>query len=206
VAVTAALAMSALVAVPAAAQEAEPTSAEPITVVGVDYAYQGLPTSLPVGTELGFANEGVELHEMIIARVSDDATESLEELLAMGDEAMASGKVEIVGQGPLIALPGGTAMGTLPLAREGRYAALCFIPTGAVPSVFEEAGVDITAMGPETDVATLPPEIQAIMGNPPHLAFGMVQEFTVTAEGTEVGPLPEPMPAEVEAEAPAASE
>jgi hypothetical protein len=28
------------------------------------------------------------------------------------------------------------------------------------------------------------------MANPPHRAQGMIQEFVVTAEGTEVGPLP----------------
>jgi len=37
----------------------------------------------------------------------------------------------------------------------------------------------------------MPPEVQAIMANPPHFALGMIQEFTVTPAGTEVGPLPE---------------
>ena len=48
-------------------------------------------------------------------------------------------------------------------------------------------------LGPETDPTTLPAEVQAIMSNPPHLAVGMLQEFNVTAAGTEPGPLPEPM-------------
>ena len=44
----------------------------------------------------------------------------------------------------------------------------------------------------QPDPADLPPEVQEVMANPPHLAAGMIQEFTVTPAGTEVGPLPEP--------------
>ena len=49
----------------------------------------------------------------------------------------------------------------------------------------------LESLGPDTDPADMPPEVQAIMANPPHMALGMIQEFVVTAEGTEVGPLPE---------------
>ena len=41
------------------------------------------------------------------------------------------------------------------------------------------------------DPTTLSEEAQAILSNPPHLAAGMIQEFTVTAAGTEFGPMPE---------------
>ena len=57
-----------------------------------------------------------------------------------------------------------------------------------------ELGVDPSVLGPDTDPSTLSPEVQAfieeVMANPPHMAQGMIQEFVVTAEGTEVGPLP----------------
>jgi hypothetical protein len=100
---------------------------------------------------------------------------------------MAEGLVEMVGDMPLFAAPGTTAEGTRTLESEGRYVVLCFIPQGLTDmSVLEQ-------LGPDANPEDLPPEIQAIMANPPHLALGMVQEFTVTPAGTEVGPLPEPV-------------
>jgi hypothetical protein len=138
-----------------------------------------------------FRNDGAEIHEIAVARIADDTTESLEELLAMGDEALASGKVVLVGDGPLVVGPGETAEGALTLEQEGRYVALCFLPQGFDPAVLAAAGVDLSSLGPDTDPTTLPEDVQAIMANPPHLAAGMIQEFTVTAAGTEPGPLPE---------------
>jgi plastocyanin len=181
---------------PATDAEATATDVVALEVSGVDYAFVGLPTSVPAGTNLGFTNNGAEFHEIVVARVADDTTESLEELLAMGDAALTEGKVEIVGEGPLFANPGETAAGTLALEREGRYVALCFIPQGFVPSELEALGITPEMMGPDTDPTTLPPEVQAIMANPPHLALGMLQEFTVTAAGTEPGPLPAAPPEE----------
>ena len=163
------------------------TDGSVVEVIGVEYAFQGLPTSLPVGTDLGFTNAGAEVHEMIVARIADGTTETIDELLAMegeGRDPVAEGLVEIIGGMPLFAAPATTAEGTLPLDREGRYAVLCFIPQGLTDmSVLE-------SMGPDADPADAPPEVQAIMANPPHLALGMLQEFTVTAAGTEPGPLP----------------
>jgi hypothetical protein len=187
-------------AAPVAAQEASPDSAmdmEGLTVEvgGVEYAYTGLPTSLPAGTELTFRNDGAELHELVVLRIADGVTESLEELLAMeaeGRDPMAEGLVEFIGGAPLIANPGEVAEGSLPLEREGSYVALCFIPQGFVPSELAALGVTLEMLGPDTDPADLPPEVQEVMANPPHLAAGMIQQFTVTAEGTEAGPLPEP--------------
>ena len=59
--VMAMVASSLLVAAPAVAQDdaAEPM-AEPMVVSGVDYAFVGLPTSVPVGTTLAFDNGGVD--------------------------------------------------------------------------------------------------------------------------------------------------
>jgi hypothetical protein len=164
-----------------------------IEVGGVEYAFTGLPTSLPAGTELTFRNDGAELHELVVVRIADDVTESLDELLAMeaeGRDPLAEGLVEMIGGGPLIANPGELALGSLPLDREGRYAALCFIPQGFVPSELEALGITPDMLGPDTDPADMPPEVQELMANPPHLAAGMIQEFVVTAEGTEAGPLP----------------
>ncbi len=159
-----------------------------IDVGGVEYAFTNLPTSVPVGTELTFSNNGAEVHEMVLLRFADGVTESLEDLMAMdaeGRDPMAEGLVEIVGGMPLFAAPGTTAEGSLTVESEGRHVALCFIPQGLTDfSALEQ-------IGPDTNPEDLSPELQALMANPPHVALGMVQEFTVTAEGTEVGPMPE---------------
>ena len=76
--VAAVLSLAALTAAPATAQE-DATAAAPMTVEvgGVEYAFTGLPTSLPAGTELTFRNDGAEFHELVVARIADDTTESV---------------------------------------------------------------------------------------------------------------------------------
>lgn len=188
--VVAAVAALTLTAVPAFAQDDAPAesmdeamASVSVGVTGVEYAFQGLPESVEVGSEITFTNEGAELHEIVIVRVADGVEQSFEELMAMdaeGRDPMAEGLVEMVGAGPLLALPGETAEGSLVLDKPGEHVALCFIPQGADPAVFEAAGLDIMDMGPETDPATLPEEIQAIFMNPTHMDGGMVQTFVVT--------------------------
>ena len=169
-----------------------------IDVGGVEYAFTRLPTSVPLGTTLTFTNDGVEIHEMVLNRLADDVTESFEELMALnasGVDLQAEGYIDTeFGDQMLLAVPGQTADGSIVLDREGRYVALCFIPSGLEMSKLIELGVDPDDLGPDTDPATMPEEVQdffdEIMANPPHMAQGMIQEFVVTAEGTEVGPLP----------------
>ena len=130
-------------------------------------------------------------------------TESFEELLALsasGVDLEAEGYIDMeFGNQMLLATSGQSAEGGIILDREGRYAALCFIPSGLESAKLEELGVDLSTLGPDTDPSTMSPEVQAylgeVMGNPPHIAQGMIQEFFVTAEGTEVGPLPAEEPA-----------
>jgi plastocyanin len=187
------------VGVAAQDEEAEATAeGAVIEVVGVEYAYEGLPTSVPAGTTLTFANDGVEVHEMVLNRIADGVTETFEELLAMdaaGVDLEAEGFIDTdFGGQQLLAVPGQTADDSVTLDDEGRYVVLCFIPTGMEPAKLEELGVDISTLGPDTDPATMSPEAQAyieeVSANPPHVAQGMIQEFIVTAAGTEVGPLP----------------
>ena len=40
------------------------TEGTTVEVIGVEYAFQGLPTSLPADTELGFTNAGAEVHDV----------------------------------------------------------------------------------------------------------------------------------------------
>ncbi len=170
-----------------------------IEVGGVEYAFTGLPTSVPLGTTLTFTNNGAEIHELILNRIADGVTESFDELMALnasGVDLEAEGYIDTdFGFQQLIAVPDQTAEGGITLDQEGRYVALCYVPSGLEMAKLIELGVDPSVLGPETDPSTLPPEAQAfieeVMGNPPHLAQGMIQEFVVTAEGTEVGPLPD---------------
>ena len=186
----AALSLALAAAVPMAAHHDDTATdimaaSETIEVSGVEYAFVGLPMSVPAGTSLTFSNTGAELHEMAVARIADDTTESLEELLAMGDAAIEEGKVELIGEMPLFAGPYSPAEGAIPLERDGQYVAICFIPQGMTDaSVFE-------LMGPGMDPEALPEDVQALLANPPHVALGMIQPFEVTPAGTEVGPMPE---------------
>jgi hypothetical protein len=175
-----------LATVPVIAQSEAPTNeGELVVVTSVEYAYEGLPTSVPVGTRLGLANGGVEVHDMMLGRIADGETASLEEILNM-ENPVGDGIIEIVGE-PLRAAPGETADGTLLLDREGRYAIVCFLPQGLADI---EA---LTALDSGTPVEDLPAEVQAVLMNPFHAVLGEKQEFLVTAAGTPPGPLPPPV-------------
>jgi plastocyanin len=178
-----------------AGSEASAPSADVLQVTAVEYAFEGLPTSVPAGTSVGMTNGGAEVHELVIVRVADDVTQSLEELMAMEGDPMELGLVEQVGEMPLFAAPGATAEGSLTLEREGRYVAICFIPQGLTDMSL------LANLGPDADPSAMPAELQAIMGNPPHAALGMVQEFTVTAADSTPGPLPAAAPADAPASA-----
>jgi hypothetical protein len=73
---------------PGASPDAGPTlpPGPTVFVYGVDYAYQGLPSSVPVGTQLRFGNRGAEAHELAVFRRNEGTTESWEELLQLPEE------------------------------------------------------------------------------------------------------------------------
>lgn len=161
-----------------------------VAVSGVEYAFVGLPESVPVGSTLTFTNDGAEIHEIVVNRIADGVEETFEELLALSEtvDLEAEGYIDTTfGDQMLLALSGQTAEGGITLEQEGRYVALCFIPTGLETAKLLEFGIDIETLGPQTDPADLPPEAQAyleeVMTNGvPHMANGMIQEFTVVAE------------------------
>lgn len=159
---------------PVAAQAEEPGT---VTVTAQDYYFEGLPTSVPVGTQLALTNAGTEFHELALARINDDVTESLEELLAL-PEAEVMTKVTIMQ--PLFAAAGTTAEGTLSLDQEGRYVALCSIPQGTAGTI------ELPDPAASPDPSFVP---EGLGEGPPHMALGMIQEFTVTAPGSTPGPL-----------------
>ena len=157
---------------PAAAPGSEtdtPMATDSIEITGVDYGFEGFPESVAIGTELTFANgSDVEYHEMAVMRINDDEERSAEELLALGDEAMAS----LTFVGVAAAAPGETGTvvdGDLTLTEPGRYVATCFIPVGADPEVVEKA---FSGEGEQDG----PPELG---DGAPHAMEGMIAEFVV---------------------------
>jgi hypothetical protein len=166
-----------------------------VTVEGYEYRYEGLPTSVPVGSGLALVNEGAEVHELAVFRRNEGTTESWEELLALPeDEALT--KVTPVDAS--FAAPGQSADHPVLVAQEGDYIAVCFIPQG-MTSIPTDGGASPGASG-AVDPSEAPASIPAF--GPPHFVLGMWQSFAVTAAGSTPGPLPTEAPA---ASAPAAS-
>jgi uncharacterized cupredoxin-like copper-binding protein len=103
-----------------------------VAVHAVDYAYQGVPGTLPAGeTRFSFTNDSTaESHEMTLFRINDGVSESFDQILAE-DEAQQSPPpppkmtfFASTGSGP-----GESArmdlIGNLPA---GRYGVVCFLP------------------------------------------------------------------------------
>ncbi|SOC50619.1 hypothetical protein SAMN05660748_3371 [Blastococcus aggregatus] len=123
---------------------------EQVEATGVDYEYEGLPESVPAGVvAVTLTNEGTELHEIGIARINDDVTEPIEELLTLPEEEVFS-KLEL--KGVTVVEPGQSET-TFMRMDEGRYGAACFIPEGTT-------SMEMPGMGA------------------PHFTMGMFAEFT----------------------------
>ena len=142
---------------------------EPIEIRAVDYAFEGLPETVPVDAILTLVNESsVELHELAAIRLPDDETRSVDELVQLPPEELAAffPLVETV----IIAMPGENGFpieGTGMLRKPGRYLVICAIPTGANPDEYMAAAAQSTGGPPE------------VPGGPPHLAMGMYGQIIV---------------------------
>jgi hypothetical protein len=158
-----------------AAEEAPDEEAvEAVEVVAVDYAFEGLPGSIPAGTALRLRNDSdAEVHELIAVRLPADEQRSAEELVALPEEEMGAlftGPPDIA----LVAPPGEEGfpvLGDGTFAEAGRYLLLCNIPTGADPAAALQA-MEEAAAAPEAG----PPQIE---GGPPHFTAGMFAELVV---------------------------
>lgn len=136
----------------------------------VDFGFEGLPDEVPAGTQLTIVNEAdEELHELVAFRLPDDEARSVHDLAQLPPEELGA----IIGEpaAVLLAEPGGetiAAVGDGTLSEPGRYAIMCFIPTGADPSEYLAAAAE--SEGGPPDVA----------GGPPHFVHGMLAELAVT--------------------------
>jgi hypothetical protein len=123
---------------------------EQLEATGVNYEYEGLPETLEAGTvAVTFTNEGTELHEIGMARINDDVTQPLDQVLALPMEQLFS---SITFTGAAFAAPGESDTVFLRL-EPGRYGVACFIPQGTTHDT-EGSG-------------------------PPHFTLGMLAELTV---------------------------
>jgi hypothetical protein len=141
-----------------------------VSVDAVDYRYEGLPAELASGAALALHNgSAAEMHELVLLRLPDDETRSVDELLALPE-----GQLEALFTGPpaavLVAPPGAdgvVALGDGTVGEPGRYLAMCYIPTGADPQAYLDA------------LDANPGQPPVVEGGPPHFTAGMYQEVTV---------------------------
>jgi hypothetical protein len=134
-----------------------------------DYAFNNLPKSVAAGSKLEMTNSSSkELHEMVVIHLPDDEKRPVGDLIKLSDEELG----EIATTEPamvLLGLPGEQAQAVLgdgTLTEKGRYAVICFIPTGADPEAYMAAA--------ETGEGA--PEVE---GGEPHAFRGMYGEVTV---------------------------
>ena len=158
---------------PTATSEPEtPAEGDAVEITAVDYAFEDVPESVAPGTELTLTNASEsEVHEMVVFRVDDEQTMSLDEIVQSAAEESDGPPPEwLQFAGVGVAMPGESGFapeGPVVLDEPGRYLLLCFIPTGADPAAYEEA----MASG-----ATEAPQVE---GGPPHVAQGMAAQLVV---------------------------
>jgi hypothetical protein len=122
-----------------------------VAVAAADYAFQGVPSELDAGvTSFEFENGGTEVHEMVLFRINDGVTETVEELLALPEEEAEQKATMVAAAG---AAPGDSEYAVADLSA-GSYAMLCFVPEGTTSEETEGSG-------------------------PPHFTRGMVFELEV---------------------------
>jgi hypothetical protein len=134
-----------------------------------DYAFAGLPGTVAAGTRFTVVNESDdELHELVAFLLPDEEDRSVEELTTLSPGELVGSLGEPVTV--LLAEPGGPtipAVGDGTLAETGRYAIMCFIPTGADPQEYLRVAAETEEGPPQVD------------GGPPHFVQGMFAELTV---------------------------
>jgi hypothetical protein len=140
-----------------------------LTIELSDFAFDGLPESVPAGTKLAVENtSSTEVHEIVALRIVDTETRSAAELMALPEGELRAATNPMPAT-VLVAAPGGRqidALGDGTLSEAGRYLLLCAIPTGADPAEYMQAAAESAG----------PPDVP---GGPPHFVHGMFAELTV---------------------------
>ena len=111
-----------------------------IDVTATDHAFTGIPADALAGKSLiRLTNDGTEYHEVVVERIKNNETRSVEEILALPDEQEGD---LFDYRGSAFAPPGLSSWAVVDLSA-GRHAALDFIPTGATtPDALLSDGLD----------------------------------------------------------------
>lgn len=136
-------------------------------ITALDYAFRGVPEKVAVGSSFTLVNDSSEeLHELVALRIADSEKRAVKDLIELSDEEL-EGVIEEMPAMVLIAMPdeeGMAVVGDGTFSQPGRYALVCFVPTGADPQAFMEAEGDG------------PPQID---GGPAHAFQGMIGQVIV---------------------------
>lgn len=162
---------AALLLVSCSEEGAELGTADDLEVRAIDFDFDGVPRSVPSGTQLALTNASTEeFHEMVVVRIDDAEARPLGQLIDLPDDEIR----EVVrSQGVLGALPGEDGVvlrGDTTLGEPGRYGLVCFVPVGADPEAYRplvEADVPADVEAPDVE------------GGPAHAVRGMFAELTV---------------------------
>ncbi len=144
-----------------------------VELTAADFRFDDVPDTVPVGARFRLRNiSSTEMHELIVIRIPDGDDRDVATLVALPEEELDElfGDEELLAT-VILALPGEdgfAVVGDGSVTEPGRYALLCFIPTGVDPDEFL-AAVEAAGGGP--------PEIDS---GPPHVAHGMFAEVVVT--------------------------
>jgi hypothetical protein len=113
----------------------EDCSFEQVDVTGLDFSFEGIPDEIEAGdVAFQFTNDGVEPHEMAIARINDDTDLTIDEILEL---PRREAEALITEEGGTFAEAGDTDYSITNL-ESGNYAMLCFVETDdGVPHVVE---------------------------------------------------------------------
>jgi len=144
-----------------------------VTVTASDYKFEGLPKSMKEeSTKLTLTNASTkEVHELVAFRIPDAEKRPVSELvklpMAEQEALFPKGPPPLVLVAPPNGAPQITALGDGTLKEKGRYAVVCFIPTGADPAAYLKAAEAATDGPPD------------VPGGAPHVTQGMFGEITV---------------------------
>jgi hypothetical protein len=112
-----------------------------IDVTATDYAFDGIPADAQAGkTLIRITNDGTEYHEVVLERVPEGETRSLEEIVALPQQVEGD-LLEYLGSA---FAPPGQGNWTVVDLSAGRHAALCFIPVGATTPEAATGQIDDT--------------------------------------------------------------
>lgn len=105
----------------------ENCDAEQVEITAVEYAFEGVPQTLPAGlASFALTNEGVEEHEMVVFKRNEGVNEDLEQIMQLPEEQQME---KLTFTGVTFGGPGSTSYAAVDL-EPGTYFLVCFVPVG----------------------------------------------------------------------------